>query len=84
MLKHFFLIFAVLFLIFSFSTVLAHPIVSTSGPRNLMLMGRAVHYSEHDVAIAPPLKDSDELSITRAQRFRHRLVHQQRMQMGTR
>ena len=85
MLKYFFLIFTVLFLIFSFSTAggFAHPIsTSTSGRKNLMLMGQAVHYSEHDIAMTPSesYKDSDEFSITRAQRFRHRLIQKQRMQ----
>jgi hypothetical protein len=86
MFKMFLLIFAVLFLIFSFSTVFAHPIpISTSGRRNLMLMGRVANYPEHGVTVAmtPTLRDSDEPLTTRAHKFRHRLIHQQRMQMGT-
>ena len=87
MIKFFFLIFIVLFLIFSFSTSLAYPIPisTTSDRRNLMLMGRVVKYSKRDVAmpVTPSHRDSDE-PTTRAQRFRHRLIQQQRMQMGTR
>ena len=78
--KYFFLIFTVIFLIFSFSTGLAHPIPdsSTLGRRNLMLMGRAVHYSgsERDVAMTP--RNSDEV-VTRAERFR-RLLQRRNMQ----
>lgn len=80
MFKYSFLILTVLFFIFSFSTGLAHPIpdsTSQAGRRNLMLMGRAVHYAERDVAMTP--RDSDE-QVTRGERFRHRLIHRQLMQ----
>ena len=82
MLKYLPLIFTLLFLIFSFSTALALPIPSDR--RNLMLMGRVVHYSENNVVMTPPQRDPEELFATRAQGFRHRLIHQQRVQMGTR
>lgn len=47
-----------------------------------MLMGRAVHYSVHDVQVAmPPSRDSDSIA-TRSERFRHRWIKHQRMQIG--
>jgi len=75
--KYFFLI-TIFFLIFSLSTAFAHPIPdstsSHAGRRDLMLMGRAVHFSEHDVAETPR-----ELSVTREERFYHRMTHRQRV-----
>ena len=76
--KYFFLI-TILFLIFSLSTGLAHPIPDSSqaGRRNLMLMGRTVHFFDHDVAISPR-----ELSAaTREEKLHHRMNQRRYMPM---
>ena len=89
--KSFLIVHFVILSIFSFSTGLAYPIpISASGGSNLKLMGRVVTYFNHGAAIAPWftasvfLRDSDELPITRAERFHHRLtqLHQPK-KMGT-